>query len=109
MGLRYRVDRRVLPGLRRRADLVFVSARVAVFVDGCFWHRCPDHGNLPKSNREWWTEKLNRNVARDRDTDLRLTEAGWHVERVWEHELRDAPDLAAARVATTVRRGGQTI
>lgn len=86
-GLRYRVDRAVLPDLRRRrADIVFGPARVAVFVDGCFWHSCPEHGNLPKANRDWWREKLRGNVERDRHTDQRLREAGWDPVRIWEHE-----------------------
>lgn len=98
-GLRYRVDRAPLPGLRRRADLVFGRARVAVFVDGCFWHGCPLHGVKPRTNAEWWRAKLDRNRARDRDTDARLAEAGWEVLRVWEHE---DPAEAAHRVRQAV-------
>ena len=97
-GLRYRVDV-MLPGMRRRADLLFSSARVAVFVDGCFWHGCPDHGTQPKGNAAWWAEKIKSNVERDRDTDLRLATEGWTVIRIWEHE---EPDVAAARVAEAV-------
>lgn len=85
-GLRYRVDIAPTPGLRRRADLVFTRARVAVFVDGCFWHGCPEHATVPKANREWWTQKLGANARRDRDTEQRLGDAGWLVVRVWEHE-----------------------
>lgn len=85
-GRRYRVDRAPLPGMRRRADLVFPRARVAVFVDGCFWHRCPRHATSPKNNAAWWATKLDGNVARDRDTDERLAAAGWTVVRIWEHE-----------------------
>lgn len=99
-GLRYRVDASPLVGARRRADVVFTAARVAVYVDGCFWHACPQHGTLPKSNRAWWQEKLERNVARDRDTDRRLRAAGWAVVRVWEHEPADG---AADRVEEAVR------
>ncbi len=102
-GLRYRVDRQVIPGLRRRADLVFVGPRVAVFVDGCFWHLCPEHGNIPKNNREWWREKLEKNAARDRDTDERLREAGWKVIRIWEHDVRAKPDETAGHVEEFVR------
>src|SRR5262245_8505877 len=87
-GLRFRVDYK-LPGMRRRADIAFPSARVAVFVDGCFWHGCPRHGTSPKANAEWWAEKIATNVARDRDTDARLQEAGWTSVRVWEHEPAD--------------------
>src|SRR5689334_3181348 len=86
-GLRYRVHRRPVPGLRAQADVLFPRERVAVFVDGCFWHGCPDHGVLPKSNREFWSAKLAGNVERDRRTDRNLNESGWLVLRVWEHEL----------------------
>jgi DNA mismatch endonuclease, patch repair protein len=99
-GLRFRIDRRPVPGVRRTADLVFGPARVAVFVDGCFWHGCPDHGTWPKSNAEWWRAKIEANRARDRDTDLRMAGAGWTVVRVWEHE---DPDDAATRVLVAVR------
>lgn len=98
LGLRYRVDVAPLRG-RRRADMVFTRARVAVYVDGCFWHACPLHATTPKANREWWETKLAANVDRDRDTDSRLTEAGWAVVRVWEHE---DPEQAADRIAATV-------
>lgn len=101
MGLRFRLHRRPVPGLRREADLVFTGARVAVFVDGCFWHCCPEHATSPKANGRWWATKLAGNVARDRDTDRRLAEAGWRVVRVWEHE---EPGQAAARVARAVGR-----
>jgi DNA mismatch endonuclease, patch repair protein len=101
LGLRYRVDIRPLPTLRRRADAVFTKARVAVFVDGCFWHGCPEHGRIPTSNRDYWEPKLARNVQRDRDTDERLIEAGWVVVRVFEH---DDVGTAAARIAEVVRQ-----
>ena len=94
-GLRYRVDVPVITGSRRRADIVFSRARLAVFVDGCFWHGCPQHATIPKTNREWWENKLAANVARDRDSDSLLTEAGWQVIRVWAHE--DA-DIAAESI-----------
>lgn len=99
-GLRYRVDVAPGPLTRRRADVVFIRARVAVFVDGCFWHSCPEHATIPKSNRDWWVAKLEANVARDRDTDRRLQEAGWRVIRVWEHE--DSGE-AAERVAAVLQ------
>ena len=100
MGLRYRVDMRPLPGVRRRADIVFTPARVAVFADGCFWHRCPDHAADPKTNSDYWIPKLERNVERDRETDLLLAEAGWLSVRVWEHE---DPAIAAGHVFDIVR------
>jgi len=85
-GLRYRVDY-PLPGLpRRRADIVFTRQHLAVFVDGCFWHKCPEHATFPKTNAEWWRQKLQRNWDRDRETDIILTTNGWEVIRVWEHE-----------------------
>src|SRR5438046_6161456 len=84
-GLRYRVNRTIIEGTTRRADLVFSSERVAVFVDGCFWHGCPIHATQPKANGSWWLDKLEANRRRDRDTDQRLNDAGWRVIRVWEH------------------------
>ena len=99
-GLRYRVDRPPVPGMRRRADIVFSRARVAVYVDGCFWHSCPLHATTPKANREWWEAKLAANVRRDRDTDQRLAQLGWTVVRLWEHE---DPMAAADRVEEAVR------
>ncbi|WP_328408124.1 very short patch repair endonuclease [Nocardia sp. NBC_00403] len=101
-GLRYFVDRAPLPGQRRRADLVFPRLRVAVYVDGCFWHRCPQHATDPKNNAEWWAQKLLGNVERDRATDSALAAAGWQVIRVWEHE--DAV-TAANRVQTVIEAG----
>jgi DNA mismatch endonuclease (patch repair protein) len=97
LGYRYRVDHRPLPDLRARGDLVFTRARVVVFVDGCFWHRCPQHATSPQHNGEWWRAKLDANVARDRATDRRLGDAGWRVVRIWEHE--DPEDAVAAVTA----------
>lgn len=100
-GLRYRLDR-PLPGLpRRRADITFTRQRVAVFVDGCFWHACPEHGTWPKRNDEWWATKIRRNIERDRETDAHLRTYGWTVIRIWEHE---AADEAADRVEEVIRR-----
>jgi DNA mismatch endonuclease (patch repair protein) len=79
---------------------VFPTERVAVFVDGCFWHRCPVHGTVPKRNRDYWLPKLQANEARDRRNDEALAALGWRVVRVWEHE---SPDEAAAGIAAVVR------
>lgn len=106
LGLRYRVHRRPVRGVRREADVVFGPAKVAVFVDGCFWHGCPEHGTWPKRNGEFWRGKIEKNRARDADTDRRLAAEGWLAVRVWEHE--DAV-TAAARIASVVaaRRAGE--
>ena len=86
LGFRYRVGVRV-PGLpRRTVDVVFPRRKLAVFVDGCFWHNCPQHGPLPHTNRDWWRTKLEANSRRDRDTTARLEAMGWTVIRIWEHE-----------------------
>lgn len=98
-GLRFRVDRAVLADRRRRVDIVFGPARVAVFVDGCFWHGCPEHATHPRSNSEFWRSKVETNQARDRDTDQRLRDDGWLVVRVWEHE---EPETAADRIELLV-------
>jgi DNA mismatch endonuclease, patch repair protein len=96
MGLRYRVSVRPLPGFRRTADLVFKGAKVAVFVDGCFWHGCSDHHVPARSNAAFWAEKARRNRERDADTNARLASAGWIVLRFWEHEdLRAAAETVA--------------
>ena len=101
-GLRYRVHQRPLPDVRRTADVVFRRARLAVFVDGCFWHGCPEHGRREHRVNSWyWPEKIERNRRRDADTDERLAEAGWRVIRVWEHE----PPLDAARRVAEALRG----
>jgi DNA mismatch endonuclease (patch repair protein) len=100
-GLRYYVHRRPLPELRREADIVFPRAQVAVFIDGCFWHGCPEHGSKRSLTNDWyWPEKIERNRARDLDTSDRLAAAGWVSVRVWEH---DDPDAAACRVEGVVR------
>jgi len=99
-GLRYRVDARPLPNLNRRADLAFSRARVAVFLDGCFWHGCPEHHTVSKTNPGFWADKVTRNRERDAETDLILTQAGWTVIRAWEHE---DPTAVAARVIAAVR------
>jgi DNA mismatch endonuclease (patch repair protein) len=101
LGLRYRVCAQPLPGLRRTADLVFRRAKVAVFLDGCFWHGCPQHHSAAKINSRFWADKVATNRDRDRDTDRRLVAAGWLSIRVWEHE--DAGE-AAQRVCDVVHR-----
>lgn len=94
-GLRYRVDVAPDPSRRRyRADIVFTRARVVVFLDGCFWHGCPEHYAEPRSNVDYWRPKIAMNVARDRETTARLIQQGWTVLRFWEHE--DPDDVAAA-------------
>ncbi|MFF4267924.1 very short patch repair endonuclease [Streptomyces virginiae] len=103
-GLRYRLQVKV-PGMPRRTiDIAFPGAKVAVFLDGCFWHGCPEHATQPKANAQWWREKLDKNMARDRETSELLAAAGWTVLRFWEHE---APESVAARVIDA-RRGAKT-
>ena len=102
-GLRYRVHRAPLKGLRRRADIVFGPARVAVFIDGCYWHGCPEHYVPPKTNPGYWTPKIAGNMARDRDTDARLTEAGWLVLRFWAHEQSSACALQIVELVRSRR------
>lgn len=109
-GLRFRVNSRELPG---RPDITFTAARLAVFVDGCFWHSCPEHGILPKNNRDWWRTKLTRNMERDREKDGQLEQMGWTVVHVWEHE---PPSVVADSIeqlwrstrGTTARRPRRT-
>ncbi|MFF9651452.1 very short patch repair endonuclease [Streptomyces sp. NPDC014622] len=104
-GYRYRVNKRV-PGMSRRTmDIAFTRVKVAVLIDGCFWHGCPVHATQPKVNAEWWRQKLERNMARDLETTKHLTEAGWTVLRFWEHEL---PTAVAERVAAEVDRRRRT-
>jgi DNA mismatch endonuclease, patch repair protein len=100
-GFRYYVHRRPIKELRRTPDLVFPRMKVAVFVDGCFWHGCPEHHTVAKTNPEYWAEKVRRNRDRDLDTDQQLADAGWTSVRVWEH---DDVALAADRVAEALNR-----
>ena len=100
-GLRYFVHRRPLPGVKRTADVVFPRLRVAVFVDGCFWHSCPQHGKVPRPNAWYWPAKLRRNLERDAETDRLLDSAGWTSVRVWEHE---DPGAAADRITSVVQQ-----
>lgn len=100
LGLRFRKHARPEPHHNCTADVVFRRARVVVFVDGCYWHGCPGHGSLPRTNTEYWTAKIQRNVERDRRNDTQLDAAGWLVLRIWEHE---DPREAAERIAQLVR------
>ena len=101
-GRRFLKGHTIRLGDRRwtQPDAVFTRARVVLFVDGCFWHRCPRHGTSPTANASYWRTKLDRNVARDRDTDLQLAALGWTVVRAWEH---DDPVEIADRVDEAVR------
>lgn len=103
-GLRYRVDFAPLSDHRRlRADLVFTRARVAVFVDGCFWHGCPVHHTVAKKNADFWAAKVAGNRARDERVSALLENAGWAVLRFWEH---DDPAEVAVRIVAMVREAG---
>nr|VFJ70329.1 MAG: T/G mismatch-specific endonuclease [Candidatus Kentron sp. FW] len=93
-GARYRLHAD-LPG---RPDLIFPGKRLAIFVDGCFWHGCPIHGEIPASNRKFWEKKLGDNVARDRRIDARLSEMGWRVLRIWVHEIKQDVSAVVQRV-----------
>jgi len=99
IGLRYRIDYEVLKKPRRVADIAFPGLRIAIFVDGCFWHGCPQHASWPKHNVEFWRQKIEANRHRDADTNERLRGMGWTVLRCWEHE---SPAEAAEVVARTV-------
>ncbi|MEU0410513.1 very short patch repair endonuclease [Streptomyces griseorubiginosus] len=100
-GLRYRVEYPV-PGMaRRRIDVAFTGVKVAVLIDGCFWHGCPEHATQPKANAEWWRAKLDRNMARDQETTEHLIAEGWTVLRFWEHQ---APGEVAVQIAAAVER-----
>lgn len=98
-GLRFRVHY-PLPNLRRRADIAFPRLRIAVFVDGCFWHGCGEHGTWPKQNTDWWRQKIETNRRRDADTDARLADQDWKVIRIWEHE---PVEIAAVAITDIVR------
>lgn len=105
-GIRYRVNVAALPG---RPDITLTRARIAIFVDGCFWHNCPEHAVAPKANADWWRSKLDANVARDRRNDQRLRETGWLVIRAWEHEkptdVADIIEKTWRERIETLRRG----
>lgn len=104
-GLRFWRNRTLVAGgVRTRPDILFPRARVAVFVDGCFWHGCPEHGSIPKANSHYWKPKLARNVSRDRITDAALLSSGWAVVRVWEHESTAEAALRVAHLVQKIRR-----
>ena len=108
-GYRYRKDYRLDlgPGSRVRPDIAFTARRVAVFVDGCFWHACPQHGSKPSANTWYWGPKLARNVERDRTADAALAAAGWQVVRIWEHESVDS--AVSAVTAALLRSAAATV
>lgn len=105
LGLRYRVSIRPAPEIAARADIVFMRARVAVFVDGCFWHGSPDHFKVPELNQQYWSAKITRNRRRDSEVSAALREAGWVVLRIWEHEV---PETVARTVAKNLRPVNET-
>ncbi len=105
LGLRYRLHRRIA---RIKPDMVFIGARLAVFVDGCFWHGCPLHSTMPKNNREFWKQKLGRNRERDAENKQRLEAEGWRVLRLWEHEIQTSPADCARRIAVILGKTGES-
>ena len=104
-GFRFRVQVKVPNHPRRTIDIAFTRLRVAVFVDGCFWHVCPEHATRPTTNHAWWQAKLKRNQHRDVETNAALEAAGWLVVRIWEHE---DPLTAATKVETVLRKRRST-
>ncbi len=104
VGLRYRLHSRI-EGVT--VDLVFPRLKVAVFVDGCFWHGCPKHATHPKSNQDYWLPKLEENKERDKRQTARLRKAGWRVMRVWEHDCLPPAPRVIARIVDACRRGGR--
>lgn len=104
LGLRYRLQLRIG---RIRPDLVFVGTKVAVFVDGCFWHGCPLHATMPKNNQDFWEKKLKRNHERDAENTQKLEAEGWRVLRIWEHEVATSPEDCAQRVAAMIGKTGR--
>ncbi len=101
-GLRYRIDAKPIKELNRKADIVFQHVKVAVFVDGCFWHGCPIHGTQAKANAEFWKNKIKQNQIRDANTNQILKKAGWKVIRVWEHE---SPEKASRKIYSIIMKG----
>ena len=102
-GLRYRVDYEVLKKPRRVADVAFPGLKIAIFVDGCFWHGCPQHASWPKQNAEFWRNKIEANRLRDADTNSRILDIGWTVLRFWEHESHTEAAAMVVRAVDVVR------
>jgi DNA mismatch endonuclease (patch repair protein) len=100
LGIRYRIDCRPVPDIPRKADIVIRRAKVALFIDGCFWHKCPQHWKPPKRHAAWWTDKVETTARRDRETSKMLQQSGWLVIRAWEHE---SAELVASRVVQAVQ------
>ena len=98
-GLRYRIKSK-LPG---KPDILFPSCKLAIFVDGCFWHNCPIHGEIPKTNTSFWKKKIERNVERDKEVNALLQSQGWSVLRVWEHVINDSLDSVILEISKRVR------
>ncbi|MGW9183827.1 very short patch repair endonuclease [Agromyces sp. NPDC055661] len=103
-GFRYRVNTPPVKGLRRSADIVFTKVKLAVFIDGCFWHGCPEHYQRPARNQTYWDAKVLANCARDRNTDEVLGSHGWTVLRIWEHDVRADPVGVGARIREEYER-----
>lgn len=101
LGLHFKVNQRPLPTLRREADILFPEEKVAVFVDGCFWHGCPIHGTQAKANADFWRKKIERNQERDAETNVLLSREGWLVIRVWEHV---DPRVAAKQIFSILHK-----
>ncbi|WP_111412999.1 DNA mismatch endonuclease Vsr [Billgrantia lactosivorans] len=102
LGYRYRIRNR-LPG---KPDLVFISLRTVVFIDGCFWHKCPDHFVQPKTRAQFWLDKINGNVARDQRNNEVLRSEGWKVVRIWEHEIKESLESAVGCVVAVLKKQG---
>lgn len=105
-GWRYRVNHRPVKSIRRTGDLVFTRKRVVVLIDGCFWHGCPEHFNIPKTRTEWWLEKIGGNRRRDRETEILWAQKGWTVLRFWEHESVDAVVIKIEEVLRATGKAG---
>ena len=101
-GIRYRRNVKTLFG---KPDIAIQKYRVVIFIDSCFWHSCPVHGNIPKSNVEYWNKKLERNRIRDEEVNDFYKRKNWHILRIWEHEIRDNPDLTIQNIINVISEG----